>query len=65
LAHPTVIECYTNFRNTQRKRNRDQEIDIDGLLNSGSAWSKRFSNKEDWSAWLTEGDETEEMQLLK
>jgi putative transposase len=38
---------------------------IDGLLNLESAWIKRFSSKENWSAWLSEGDETEEMQMLR
>lgn len=38
---------------------------IDGLLNLESAWSKQFLVIEDWSAWLAEGDETEEMQTLR
>jgi putative transposase len=38
---------------------------LDGLLNLESSWSKQFSAVEDWSAWLSEGDETEEIQILR
>lgn len=38
---------------------------IDGLLNLKSAWSKQFSVIEDWSAWLSEGDEAEKIQVLR
>jgi putative transposase len=38
---------------------------IDGLLNTASVWSKQFSVMENWSAWLSEGDETEEIQMLR
>lgn len=37
----------------------------DGLLNTASSWSKQFSVVEDWSAWLFEGDEMEEIQILR
>ena len=37
----------------------------DNLINLESAWSKRFSEIEDWSAWLAEGDEAEELQILR
>lgn len=37
----------------------------DGLLNPESRWSKQFSVMEDWSAWLSEGDEAEEIQILR
>lgn len=38
---------------------------IDELLNPEFGWSKQFAVMEDWSAWLSEGDETEEMQMLR
>ncbi len=38
---------------------------LDGLLNPESGWSKHFSVVEDWSAWLSEGDEAEEIQILR
>lgn len=38
---------------------------LDGLLNPESGWSKQFSVMENWSAWLSEGDETEEIQILR
>lgn len=38
---------------------------IDGLLNLESVWSKQLSVMEDWSAWLSEGDEAEEIQMLR
>ena len=37
----------------------------DGLLNLESRWSKKFAVIDDWSAWLAEGDETEEIQILR
>lgn len=37
----------------------------DGLLNPESHWSKQFSEMDGWSAWLAEGDETEETQMLR
>ncbi|MDP2027316.1 transposase [Sulfuriferula sp.] len=40
-------------------------IRLDRLLNQASNWSKQFSAIEDWSAWLLEGDEPEEMQMLR
>jgi putative transposase len=38
---------------------------LDGLLNPESDLSKTFSDIEDWSAWLAEGDEAEELQMLR
>lgn len=37
----------------------------DRLLNLESNWSKRFPAIDDWSAWLAEGDETEEIRILR
>ncbi len=37
----------------------------DGLLNLESVWSKPFTEMKDWSAWLAEGDESEELQMLR
>lgn len=37
----------------------------DALLDLGSVWSKQFSAIENWSAWLAEGDEAEELQILR
>ncbi|HYP68381.1 MAG TPA: transposase [Thiobacillaceae bacterium] len=37
----------------------------DALLNPESGWSKQFSAIEDWPAWLSEGDETEEIWTLR
>ena len=37
----------------------------DGLLDPASGLSRKFSEIEDWSAWLAEGDETEELQMLR
>lgn len=38
---------------------------LDGLLNPDSGLSRKFSELEDWSAWLGEGDEAEELQMLR
>jgi putative transposase len=38
---------------------------LDSLLNPVSGLSRKFSEIEDWSAWLAEGDETEELQMLR
>ena len=35
------------------------------LLNPNSAWGKEFAVIEDWSTWLFEGDEAEEIQMLR
>ncbi|MHB1293007.1 MAG: transposase [Sulfuricella sp.] len=37
----------------------------DELLNLESGWSKQFAAIDDWSAWLAEGDETEETRTLR
>lgn len=37
----------------------------DGLLNLESVWSKQFAAIDDWSTWLAEGGETEEIQILR
>jgi hypothetical protein len=37
----------------------------DSLLNLESSWSKQFAVIDDWSAWLSEGDETEEIRMLR
>ena len=37
----------------------------DLLLHPQSEWSKQFLAIENWSAWLSEGDEAEEMQVLR
>ncbi len=37
----------------------------DGLLNPESGLSRKFSELEDWSTWLAEGDEAEELQMLR
>lgn len=37
----------------------------DDLLNPESRWSKQFFAMEDWSAWLAEGDEAEEINILR
>jgi len=37
----------------------------DCLLNSESGWSRQFAAVDDWSAWLSEGDKTEEIQTLR
>ena len=38
---------------------------LDNLIKPESAWSKLFSEIEDWSAWLAEGDEAEELRILR
>lgn len=37
----------------------------DDLLNPDSDWSKQFAAIKDWSAWLAEGDEAEELRILR
>jgi putative transposase len=37
----------------------------DDLLNPESVWSKQFSVLDDWSVWLSEGDEADEIQTLR
>lgn len=39
--------------------------EIDSLIDPKSSWNKKFSSIDDWSAWLAEGDETEEIQMLR
>ncbi len=39
--------------------------EIDSLITPKSSWNKKFSSIDDWSAWLAEGDETEEIQILR
>jgi putative transposase len=38
---------------------------LDGLLNPESDLSRKFSEIENWSAWLAKGDEAEELQMLR
>lgn len=38
---------------------------LDGLLNQESSLSRKFSEIEDWSAWLAEGDEEGELLMLR
>lgn len=38
---------------------------LDGLLNLESGWGRQFSKMENWSAWLSEGGESEEVQVLR
>lgn len=35
---------------------------VDGLLSQASDWGRMFSGLENWSAWLAEGDEEEEIR---
>lgn len=37
----------------------------DSLLHLESAWYKQFAAIDDWSVWLAERDETEEVQILR
>ena len=37
----------------------------DDLLDLESVWSKQFAAVNDWSAWLAEGDETEDIRILR
>jgi len=37
----------------------------DDLLKLASDWNKQFSEVEDWSAWLAEGDEAEKLHILR
>ena len=37
----------------------------DPLLNLQSRWSKRFADVDDWAAWLSQGDEDDEMMVLR
>ena len=36
-----------------------------GLVNSSSKWSKVFADTPDWAAWLAEGDEAEELNVIR
>jgi len=36
-----------------------------GLIDPDSGWNKQFKSIDDWSGWLAEGDETEEIQMLR
>ena len=38
---------------------------VDELLNPACGLNRQFSAVDDWSAWLSEGDETEELQILR
>jgi putative transposase len=35
------------------------------LLNLESVWQKRFATVKDWSAWLAQGDEDEELRVVR
>jgi putative transposase len=35
------------------------------LLNSSSKWSKAFAETPDWAAWLAEGDEAQELNVIR
>ena len=37
----------------------------DALLNPQSRWGKRFFEVDDWAAWLSEGDEDDELKVLR
>lgn len=37
----------------------------DPLLNQRPSWKKQLAQIEDWSAWLAEGDESEEIATLR
>jgi putative transposase len=37
----------------------------DALLDTHSNWSKHLAQVEDWSAWLGEGDESDELTMLR
>ena len=37
----------------------------DNLINLDTVWGKQFFEIENWSAWLAEGDEAEELQVLR
>jgi hypothetical protein len=37
----------------------------DVLLNIEPGWSKQFTAMDDWSAWLSEGEEPSEVQMLR
>jgi putative transposase len=37
----------------------------DGVLDLESGWNKQFAVVEDWSAWLSEGDEMEKVRILR
>lgn len=38
---------------------------MDGVLISKSRWSKQFAAADNWSEWLSEGDEMEKIQVLR
>ena len=37
----------------------------DSLIDLDSSWNKQFKSIDNWSGWLAEGDETEEIQMLR
>lgn len=39
--------------------------ETDKLIDPKSGWNKKFTSIEDWSTWLAEGDETDEIQTLR
>ena len=38
---------------------------VDGLLSLESGWGRPFAEMENWSAWLSDGGATEEVQMLR
>jgi len=38
---------------------------VDGVLHLESRWNKQFAVVEDWSAWLSEGDDMEKVRILR
>ena len=37
----------------------------DSLIDPDSSWNKQFKSIDNWSGWLAEGDETDEIQMLR
>ena len=41
------------------------QLKEDEVLATTSTWGKQFDQINDWSAWLAEGDETEELTMIR
>lgn len=58
-----MVRRAENYRWSSAAAHCGKATDI--LLNPDSSWNKQFKSINDWSGWLAEGDEIEEIQMLR
>jgi len=58
-----MVRRAENYRWSSAAAHCDKRTD--SLIDPKSSWNKKFASIEDWSVWLAEGDEAEEIQMLR